>query len=747
MMRQFELVERVARYNPHTNEELLNRAYVYAMKAHGSAVRASGDLYFSHPLEVAAILTQYKVDDITIVAALLHDVVEDTENTLEEIRAIFGNEVARLVDGLTKLNKLDLVSKKATQAENLRKLLLAISNDIRVLLVKLADRLHNMRTLEFTAPEKRERIAQDTLDIYSPLAGRMGMQDIRHELEDIAFRNLHAQGYKMIEERLKALQQRNADIVAKVEKELKQKLADVGIAAEVQGRKKEPYSIWMKMERRSVAFEQLSDIYGFRVIVGNIEDCYRALGHVHTTWPVVPGRFKDYISTPKPNDYRSIHTTVVGPGRQRVELQIRTHDMHRVAEYGIAAHALYKDGAFVSSGPDGQLQLKSESHVYQWLRRTVEMLSDGSNPEEFLENTKLELFHDQVFCFTPNGQLIVLPHGATPIDFAYHVHSEVGNTCVGAKINGRVAPLSSVLANGDEVEIITAKGHLPPPAWEAIVATGKARYEIRKATRAASRKQYAALGQGILKRSFERHGFKFSQKKLEEVLKKLARPTIDEAMAAVGRGELSAEDIIKALHPDWIDPRQAKIGSAEGEIQQEGWVEVNAGQGMTFKVPGKDTPQRKLSSDGAIPIRGPGDEMPVRFAPDGGAVPGDKIVGILTPGEGITVYPIHSAALAAFENQPDRWLDVRWEIDETLARRFPARITVHALNAPGSLAQVTGIIAENDGNIDNIRMGRRSPDFTELTIDLEVLDLKHLNRIIGQLRLRPNVSQVIRVSS
>ena len=742
MMRQFELVERVTRYNPHADEDVLNRAYVYAMKAHGNAVRASGDPYFSHPLEVAAILADYKVDDITIVAALLHDVVEDTENTLDEIRKIFGAEIATLVDGLTKLNKLDLVSKKATQAENLRKLLLAIATDIRVLLVKLADRLHNMRTLEYTAPDKRERIAQDTLDIYAPLAGRMGMQDIRDELEDISFRTLQPKGYTLIEERLRTLQDRNEGIITKIEQELTQRLKAAGLEAIVKGRRKQPYSIWKKMQRQSIAFEQLSDIYGFRILVDTVEQCYRALGYVHTTWPVVPGRFKDHISTPKANDYRSIHTTVVGPGRQRVELQIRTHEMHQIAEYGIAAHSLYKDEAFVRT--DGHLQLNSESHVYQWLRRTVELLSDGSNPEEFLENTKMELFHDQVFCFTPKGQLIALPRGATPIDFAYAVHSVVGNTCIGVKVNGRVAPLSSELLNGDEVEVITAKGHLPPPAWETIVATGKARYEIRKATRAASRKQYAALGKSMLKNAFDRYGFTFTQNKLEDILKQLARPSVEEALAAVGRDEVVAEDVIKALHPDWDDPRAKRVAFLKPE--QEGWVEVKAGKGITFKVPSKDSPKRKELFGGSIPIRGSVGDMPITFAPEGGAVPGDKIVGIMTPGEGITVYPIHSPALAAFENQPDRWYDVRWDIDEAQDRRFPARVQVHSINEPGSLAQIAGVIAENDGNIDNIRMMRRTADFTEITIDLEVWNLKHLNDIMAQLRLRPNVSQVVRVN-
>ena len=462
MMRQYDLIERVKRYNPNTSEALLNRAYVYAMKAHGEQKRASGDPYFSHPLEVAAILTDLKLDDATIAAALLHDTIEDTAATRAEIDQMFGADIGALVEGLTKLKKLDLVTKEAKQAENLRKLLLAIADDVRVLLVKLADRLHNMRTLSHMPPEARRRAAEETLDIYAPLAGRMGMHEMREELEDLAFRELNPDAYKVVNERLEALESRNLGLVAEIEQQLTRKLADRGIAAEVTGRRKRAYSIWRKMERKSVGFEQLSDIFGFRVVVKTLGECYQALGIVHTTWPVVPGRFKDYISTPKQNDYRSIHTTVIGPSQQRVELQIRTREMHQIAEYGIAAHALYKDG----SGSPTEM-LSRESSAYAWLRRTIELLAEGSNPEEFLEHTKLELFHDQVFCFTPKGKLIALPRQANAIDFAYAVHTDVGNTAVGCKINGKIAPLVSELENGDEVEIITSKAQTAPPAaWE-----------------------------------------------------------------------------------------------------------------------------------------------------------------------------------------------------------------------------------------------------------------------------------------
>ena len=731
MMRQFELIDRVKQYNPATNEDLLNRAYVYAMRAHGAQRRASGDPYFSHPLQVAAILTDLKLDDATIAAALLHDTIEDTDATRAEIDRLFGPDIGALVEGLTKLKKLDLVSKEAKQAENLRKLLLAIADDVRVLLIKLADRLHNMRTLAHRPPEARRRTAEETLDIYAPLAGRMGMHEMREELEDLSFRELNPDAYKVISERLEALAARSSGWITEIEQQLARKLVDSGIAAEVSGRRKRAYSIWRKMERKSVGFEQLSDVFGFRVLVGSLAECYQALGIVHTTWPVVPGRFKDYISTPKQNDYRSLHSTVIGPGRQRVELQIRTRGMHQIAEYGIAAHALYKDGL----GSPTEL-LSRESNAYAWLRRTIELLAEGSNPEEFLEHTKLELFHDQVFCFTPKGKLIALPRGATPIDFAYAVHTDVGNMAVGAKINGKIGPLSAPLENGDEVQILTSKAQTAPPtAWESIVATGKARAAIRRATRAAVRNQYSGLGRRILERLCQRAKIAYSDEKLEGALPRLARASIEDVMSAVGRGEMKASDVVRAMYPDYKDERVTVAPKADS-----GWFGLKRAKAVKFKLPGD-------GENGApIPIRGINTDLPVRFAPRGGAVPGDRIVGIMTPGEGITIYPIHSPALTEFEDEPERWLDVRWDVDEKTPQRFPAQLAVQSVNEPGSLAQIAQVIAEHDGNIDNIRMTRQSPDFTDLTIDLEVYNLKHLTSIISQLRAKKVVANAERVS-
>lgn len=728
MMRQYELVERVRRYNPATDEALLNRAYIYAMRAHGSQVRASGDPFFAHPLEVAAILTDLKLDDATIVAAVLHDTIEDTEATLDEINRTFNPEIGALVDGLTKIKRLDLVSKRAAQGENFRKLLLAIAADVRVLLVKLADRLHNMRTLHFMPAEKRARIAEETLEIYAPLAGRMGMQEMRDELEELSFSHLRPEAYATIVKRLTELSAKNERLVEEIERDLTSRLDAKGLRAEVSGRRKRPYSIWKKMERKSVAFEQLSDIFGFRVVVDTLDDCYRALGVVHTTWPMVPGRYKDYVSTPKQNDYRSIHTTVVGPGHQRVELQIRTRDMDEIAEFGIAAHALYKDGTKMGQA--------TESRAYQWLRRTIDLLAEGDNPEEFLEHTKLELFHDQVFCFTPKGRLIALPRGATPIDFAYAVHTDVGNTAVGCKINGRMTPLLTELANGDEVEIVRADNQTPPAAWESLVITGKARAAIRRATRAAVRRQYAGLGRQILDRAFERAGKVFSDEKLKGALARLARSTTEDVLAAVGRGEMFSGDVVKAVYPDYKDER--RLGVAAGD--QKGWLALSDEASVKFKVPDGST------SDNAIPIRGLNADLAVRFTPDGGAVPGDRIVGIITPGEGVTIYPIQSTALAAYDNEPDRWIDVRWDVEALATQRFPARIALQSINEPGSLAQIAQVIADHDGNIDNVAMKRRTPDFTDVTIDLSVWDLKHLNGIIAELRAKRVVAQVGRVT-
>ncbi len=743
MMRQYELVERVLSYDPKADETLLNRAYVYAMKAHGTQKRASGDPYFSHPLEVAAILTDLKLDDATIVTALLHDVIEDTPITRAEIDQLFGPEIGTLVDGLTKIRRLDLVTKKAEQAENFRKLLVAISSDIRILLVKLADRLHNMRTLEHMKPDSRQRISEETLDIYAPLAGRMGMEAMREELEDHAFRWLHPEAYAAVTAKLADLRKSNKGLVEEIRAALAAKVAEVGINAEVSGREKKAYAIWRKMANKQISLEQLSDIYAFRVIVNTIDDCYRVLGVSHTTWRTVPGRFKDYISTPKQNNYQSIHTTVVGPRHQRVELQIRTRSMHDIAEYGVAAHALYKDagrlnGQAAAAKTTGDLQ--KDSGPYVWLRRLVETLLEGSNPEEFLEHTKLELFQDQVFCFTPKGRLIALPRDATPLDFAYAVHTDIGNAAVGAFVNGRHVPIDTTLRNGDEVEIETAKGHTPPAAWENLVVTGRARSAIRRAARDAVRKQYRELGRRLLASRFEQLGEELTDDLLKKALPRLGRKSLDDAFAAVGRNELAIEDVVRAAIPDADERKAAKasyrrtrrFGRARG---QEGWFNIDRVMSLKFRA------DHEPKGTG-LAIRGVKDDLPVTFEP-GGAVPGDRIVGVLIPGEGIRIFQIHSPRLKEFEHEG--WIDVTWDVDRDTPQRFPARISVIALNEPGTLAQIAKVIGEAGGNIDNVRMVRRASDFTEMRIELEVLDLVHLNHIIAGLREKAVVNKVERV--
>ncbi|WP_049733875.1 RelA/SpoT family protein [Rhizobium ecuadorense] len=731
MMRQYELVERVQQYKPDANEALLNKAYVYAMQKHGQQKRASGDPYISHPLEVAAILTDMHLDESTIAVALLHDTIEDTTATRAEIDELFGEDIGRLVEGLTKIKKLDLVTKKAKQAENLRKLLLAISDDVRVLLVKLADRLHNMRTLDHMSADKRARISEETMEIYAPLAGRMGMQDMREELEELSFMHMNPEAYDTVTKRLEELSKRNEGIVKKIEAELRDLLVASGLtSAYVKGRQKKPYSVFRKMQSKSLSFEQLSDVYGFRLIVEDIPSCYRALGIVHTRWRVVPGRFKDYISTPKQNDYRSLHTTIVGPSSQRIELQIRTKRMHEIAEFGIAAHTLYKDGA---TNADGDI-LSRESNAYSWLRHTIEALAEGDSPEEFLEHTKLELFQDQVFCFTPKGKLIALPRGATPIDFAYAVHTNIGDTTVGAKINGRIMPLVTRLANGDEVEIIRSGVQVPPAAWEEIVVTGKARAAIRRATRMAIRKQYAGLGHRILERTFDRAGKIFSREAMKPALHRLGQKEVEDAIAAVGRGEMSSLDVLRAVYPDHQDERVTVRPSGD-----DGWFNVRSAAGMIFKIPGKtkagvDGGPSEIDTDANIgPIRGLSGNVDVKFASTG-AVPGDRIVGIMDQGKGITIYPIQSPSLQRFDDQPDRWIDVRWDLDEANKSRFMARIMVNGLNEPGTLAKVAQTVAGLDVNIRLLNTVRVAADFTEMMLEVEVWDLRQLNQLLAQMK-------------
>ncbi|MBI1239297.1 MAG: RelA/SpoT family protein [Alphaproteobacteria bacterium] len=708
MMRQYELVERVKSYDPSANEALLNKAYVFAMKAHGAQTRASGDPYFSHPLEVAGILTELKLDSASIITALLHDTIEDTATSYEDIEKSFGKEVAQLVDGVTKLGKYELVSERTKDAENFRKFLLAMSNDIRVLLVKLADRLHNMRTLAFIPkPEKRRRIAEETMEIYAPLAGRMGMQDLREELEDLSFSEIFPDARDSIVKRLAFLETQSGGRVVKIADEIKRTLAKNGIEAWVTGRLKRPYSIWRKMEEKSIAFEQLSDIFAFRIIVAKEDECYRALGVLHRTWPTVPGRFKDYISTPKQNNYRSIHTTVIGPEKARVEVQIRTRDMDEVAERGVAAHWVYKDKTNGGAPPE----------AYEWLRDLVDMIEQGDAPEDFLEHTKLELFRDQVFCFTPKGDLITLPRGATPLDFAYAVHTDLGHMCVGAKINGRHVPLRTVLRNGDEVQILTSKAQVPSAAWESLVVTGKARAAIRRFVRGAQRGEQIRLGCAIAEKAFADQHEPFAEKPIEAALKKLKASRLEDLYANLGSGVLALHDFQEAIFPG---APMAPARSANG---------ANGANG----------------SAAPIPIRGLIPGVAIHLGPCCHPLPGDRIVGIVEPGKGVVVHTIDCDSLESAQDDPSGWLDLKWEAHAGDRQLSVGRLAVTLNNEPGALAELCAVIARAGGNISNLQITDRNPALFQFLVDVEVSDAKHLTHAMSALRAAPLIANVERV--
>jgi GTP pyrophosphokinase len=715
MIRQYELVERVRTYDPAVDEDALNRAYVFSMKVHGSQKRASGDPYFSHPLEVAGILTQFKLDSASIVTALLHDTVEDTLTTIEEIERLFGTEVGRLVDGVTKLSRLELQSDQSRQAENFRKLVIAMSEDIRLLLVKLADRLHNMRTLHHIgSADKRVRIARETMDIYAPLAERIGMRTVQEELEDLAFAQINPDARDSIIARLKFLRERGGDIVTRITDQLKRVLAEDGVQVWVSGREKTPHSVWRKMQKKNVGFEQLSDVMAFRIVVENVSDCYRALGTMHSRYPVVPGRFKDYISTPKPNGYRSLHTGVFGPEQQRIEVQIRTREMHEIAEYGVAAHWKYKGAVAQTDGKQ-----------YRWLRELLDILDHAGTPEEFLEHTKLAMFQDQVFCFTPKGDLIALPQGATPVDFAYAVHSEVGDATVGAKVNGRLVPLRTKLSHGDQVEVITSKGAAPSAAWERFVVTGKARSRIRRYLRSQRRNDYIAHGRELLQRAGQRERLKIVDKRLEPLLAGFQQKSVEDLLAAIGEGSIGPRLVVEALRrgeePDRPEP-----------------------------APGKVVPLRRLRAAPAAlgwetRVQGLLPGLAVSFARCCHPIPGDPIVGVVRTGRGITIHRSDCATLArTAAEEEDRWLDLGWNHLVT-GIKGTARLQVMTLNQPGSLGSLSTVIGREGGNITDLRFGAKSDDLYEIVVDVEVDDRDHMDRIMAGLRASPVVTAVERM--
>nr|WP_255354017.1 bifunctional (p)ppGpp synthetase/guanosine-3',5'-bis(diphosphate) 3'-pyrophosphohydrolase [Brevundimonas sp. Leaf363] len=715
-MRQFELIEAVKAYDPTADESLLNKAYVYAMKMHGSQLRASGDPYFAHPIQVAGILTDYKLDTATIITALLHDVVEDTSATRDDIAGLFGEEIAVLVEGVTKLSRLELQAEHTRQAENLRKFILAISRDVRVLLVKLADRLHNMRTLKYVKPEKRERISRETLEVYAPLGRSIGIHSIASELEELAFEHLNPTARTAIERRLEALKFEHGAATDKVSREIERVLSEAGITARVFGRQKTPYSIWRKLQRKAVGFSSLSDIYGFRVIVEAEDDCYRALGVIHRAWPMVPERFKDFISTPKSNNYRSLHTTIVGSAGLRIEMQIRTEAMDRVAEDGVAAHWAYKNHAY---GLDREAMTASGLRdPLQNLRHLVQVIEHGEGGDDWVEHAKLEMYLDQVFVFTPKGSLITLPRGAMALDFAYAVHTEVGDTAAGVKVNGELKPMRTQLQNGDVVEIVRGQKREPPADWRSLTITGRARSAIRRQIRSTERDEFLRLGRGALDQTVSKAGKSLVAVSLQPALEVLAIASEADLFETIGRGRLSPVTVAEILFP----ALKGKIASAvsKKKIQDNRARLFIRGSGLT-----------------------PG--VSIHFGQCCTPLPGDRIVGIMEPEKGLTVHTIDCQKLAEFADDDSVWQDLQWTPQAEQGAVGIARLRATVKNGIGVLGQVTTLIGEVGGNIRNLNLAHRQEDFFDVLLDVEVQDAKHATTLIAALRANPSVENVDRV--
>ena len=716
LIRQYQLVDMVKAYDPLADEDLLNKAYVFSMRAHGGQTRKSGDPYFSHPLAVAAILTELRADPASVAAALLHDVVEDTDTKIEEIEKLFGAEVGALVDGVTKLSQIELKSEASKQAENFRKLVVAMADDVRVLWIKLADRLHNMRTLEHHPNEqKRRRIALETLEIYAPLAGRIGVQRFREELEDIAFAVMNPDAYQTITDRLSGLHEAVLERVVALSTALRDRLEERNIKASVYSREKRAYSIWRKMAAKNVTFDELADIYAFRILVPSIEDCYRALGIIHTGWRMIPEEFDDYISVPKPNGYRSIHTAVMGPpdpegGRQRVEVQIRTHEMHDVAERGIAAHWQYKDPGSKEGPAQVEIVTPVQYDPYETPRRLVEMFQHGEDLDEALAYAKLELFQDQVFVFTPKGRVIALTKGATALDFAYAVHTDIGDTCVGAKINNAQRQLRTPLKNGDVVQVLRSDNASVPLDWEKIAVTGKARAAIRKRIKKMEHDEQTALGQRLAENIFASAQLQFSEKALRQALPKLEQETVDHALAALGRGEFSAHFLLEAVYPG------AGHDGVEGEIRTAGAEPFRPRQAIDGLPPGVPTIMGQCCTP----------------------VPGERIVGIRDHDNAVTVHTIYCQILERDDPDQSKWLDLKWR-EEAEAIKAITRITITMRNELGVLSEVAGIIARYGVSVISINMEQGAQDFVTIRVRIEVKNQRQLMQLLAGLRAAASV--------
>jgi GTP pyrophosphokinase len=716
MIRLNDILSKVSAYNATADLDIVRKAYVYCAKVHQGQTRLSGEPYLVHPMEVSAILADLKLDVPSVVTGLLHDTVEDTLTTLEELAGMFGEEVASLVDGVTKIGKIHFKTKEESQAENFRKMLLAMSNDIRVILIKLADRLHNMRTLQYQPEVKQRAIAKETLDIYAPIAHRLGIQWIKSELEDLSFRYLDPQVYYDLASKVSTKKKEREAYIDEVKKIISEKLAEHGIKGEVSGRSKHLYSIYRKMVKRNVDIDQIYDLIAIRVTVEDIRGCYELLGVVHSTWKPIPGRFKDYIAMPKGNMYQSLHTTVIGPTGERMEVQIRTEEMHRVAEAGIAAHWKYKEG----KGYD-----EREVKRFAWLRQLLEWQQELQDSREFMDSVKVELFPEEVYVFTPKGDVKSFPKGSTPIDFAYSIHSDVGHRCVGAKVDGKLVPLKHELKNGEIVEVITSPHHTPSKDWLKIVKSSRARNRIRAWIKTEERKRSISLGREISEKEFRRYSLNFAKLQKTGDVKRVAAEFgfhgEDDLMAAIGYGKLSCLQVIGKLAPaDKIELHKEK---AESRVEK-----------IINKFKGK--------SSSAIQIGGVNDVM-VRFGKCCNPLPGDEIVGFITRGRGVTV---HSADCPiALGSDPERRIEVAWSRDKQAA--LPVKIRVACHDQKGILANISQAITNCEANITSAHIQSTVDRMGVNIFEVEVTDLDHLRRVMNSILKLPGVTQVERLRS
>ncbi|MCU0687056.1 MAG: bifunctional (p)ppGpp synthetase/guanosine-3',5'-bis(diphosphate) 3'-pyrophosphohydrolase [Polyangiaceae bacterium] len=722
MLQLAELVDRVKSYHPSADVSLLSKAYEYSLRAHEGQRRKSGDPYFIHPASVAGIITELRLDTASVCAGLLHDVVEDTLATTSDIEREFGVEIAELVDGVTKLSKINFFSKEDRQAENFRKMVVAMARDIRVLLVKLCDRLDNMRTLEHMSPESQERIARETMEIYAPLANRLGMARFKSELEDLSFRYVEPEAWRELRAKVHKTQAERERYIADVSRTLQSRLAEQGFAAEVSGRAKHLYSIFRKMRSQNCEFEQVYDVIAFRVVVETVADCYAALGVVHSKWTPVPGRFKDYIALPKPNQYRSLHTTVIGPGRERIEIQTRTHDMHRVAELGIAAHWKYKER--VGGGIDPR-----DAQSFAWLRELMEAHRELKDPAEFLESVKVDLFQDEVYVFTPKGDVRVFPRSSTPIDFAYAIHTDVGNHCCGARVNGAIVPLRYKLRSGDVVEVLTNPQQTPSKDWLDFVVTGRARNKIRNVLRADQRERGIRLGRELLEKHLHDQGISLpkllkNHEAQRSIIEHFRAGSFDELLLGIGYGKVNAVDVATRLAPP--EPDGQKAAQPPADIR-EGRIES-----IVRKFSGKDTAGIRL---GGI------DDVLTRYARCCNPLPGDEIIGFITRGRGVTVH--RRSCTKAFDNDPERRVEISWEPKAKVMR--PVQVRVLTANRPGVLATLGQTFQERGVNVSEA-ICRAGDDGRAINFFSFICgDVAELRTLMTALRKVAGVVQVERV--